>query len=420
MNLLILPFLAIGVGGYLLVRLRFFFILHPIRTAREFLSDLHDREVRRSFFLALAGTLGVGNIFGVCAGIMIGGAGSIFWLFVSSLFAMIIKYAETLLVFDSRVTRGGMSSAIKHNMPYLGRILSPFYALLTLLLSLFMGSALQSAALLSTLDITLRVKPLVGSVILIILLMPCLFGDGRKIENITEIIIPMTTMIYIIGCFGVIFANFERLGEVVCEIVRSAFNFRSAIGGGLSFLVIKEGFARGILSNEAGCGTSAMAHIRSTGRSPHRAALFAMYEVFFDTGLLCMLTGLSVLVSVKNISAFTTPMELIGVAFYSVYGDISSILLPFIILAFAYSTIVCWFYYGRESAVLLHPCLSLIFPILFLSFILFSAGMNTESLLYPTDVILLFMSIITLSLIIKKSSRIALVSRDGREKENPE
>ena len=362
----------------------------------------------------------MGNIFGVAAGIMIGGAGSLFWLFISSFFAMIIKYAETLLTFECGAPKGGMAEVLSRVFRGCGRFLSPLYAALMLVLSLFIGSAMQSAAVLDVAEGAFSIHPIIGAVILLILLLPCLVGGARKIENITEIIIPMTTMIYIIGCLGVIFANFERLGEVVFEIVRSAFNYRSAIGGGLSFLVIKEGFARGVLSNEAGCGTSAMAHIRSTGRSPHRAALFAMYEVFFDTGLLCMLSGFAVLMSVKNISDFTTPMELIRVAFYSVYGDISSILLPFIILAFAYSTIVCWFYYGRESAALLHPCLSLVFPILFLSFILFSAGMNTESLLYPTDVILLFMSIITLSLIIKKSSRIALVSRDGREKENPE
>ena len=98
---LLLP-IAIGVVGMiLLIRLRFFFVLHPKRTFLGALSSIKNRDTRRSFFLALAGTLGVGNIFGVSAGLMIGGAGCLFWLFVSSLFSMVIKYAEALLVFNS-------------------------------------------------------------------------------------------------------------------------------------------------------------------------------------------------------------------------------------------------------------------------------------------------------------------------------
>ena len=193
----LLPILVASAGLYLLVRLRFFFICHPIRTMGEFTSALGDRGARRSLCLALAGTLGVGNIFGVAAGIMIGGAGSLFWLFLSSIFAMIIKYAETLLTFDIKTARGGMAEVIRRVFVKCGDLLAPIYAVMTLALSLFIGSAMQSVAVLDVAEGAFSIHPVIGAVILIILLTPVLIGGARKIENITEIVIPLTTIIYI-------------------------------------------------------------------------------------------------------------------------------------------------------------------------------------------------------------------------------
>lgn len=415
---LLLPVLVTAVGLYLLIRLRFFFLLHPVRTISELTEGLRDRQVRRSFCLALAGTLGVGNIFGVSAGIMIGGAGSLFWLFISAFFAMVIKYAETLLVFDGGATKGGMAVMLRGVFPRFGRIFAPVYAAFTVALALFMGSAMQSAALVDSAEQTLSLNPVVTLIVLLILFTPCLVGGGRKIESITEILIPLTTIIYIIGCFAVIFINFARLGDVIGEIFSSAFNFRSALGGGISFLAVKEGFARGILSNEAGVGTSAMAHIRSKGRSPHRAGLFAMCEVVFDSTLLCMLTGIAILVSVDEPTAFSTPMALVGYAFSSSLGSEIAMILPFIILAFAYSTLICWYYYGRECISVFFPKINWIYSVLFLFFMLMSEHIGSEYLLYVIDIILLMMSILTLSAIVKKSRRIAEISL--KQRKNPE
>ncbi len=409
-----LPFLVAGVGFFLLLRLRFFYILHPIRTAGEFISELHDRDARRSLFLALAGTLGVGNIFGVSAGIMIGGAGSIFWLFVSSFFAMIIKYAETLLSFDAGAERGGMAGVIKMLFGRLGDKLSYIYAALTVLLSFFMGASMQGAALIDVAYQSLLIKPYISLTVLLLLLTPCFFGNGRKIESITEIIIPLTTMIYIIMCFCVIFINHSRLGSVLSLIINSAFDFKSAVGGGLAFATVREGFSRGILSNEAGAGTSAMAHSRSQGRSPHKAGLFAMCEVIFDSTLLCTLTGLVILLSVEDISAAETPMALVSCAFGSVLGKFSYVALPLVILFFAYATIICWYYYGMECISLYFPWLKNIFPLFFVLFICFSRAISGRLLLYLVDLFLFVMSAITLSLIVKKSKRIAFLSKNKK------
>ena len=405
----LLPILVASVGLYLLIKLSFFFIRHPIRTMRSFASATGDRGARRSFCLALAGTLGVGNIFGVAAGIMIGGAGSLFWLFVSSFFAMIIKYAETLLTFESGAPKGGMAEVIRRVFKSAGKFLAPLYAAFTLVLSLFIGSAMQSVAVLDVAEEAFSIHPIIGAIILIILLLPCIVGGVGKIENITEIIIPLTTIIYILMCFGVILLNFDRFSEVINLIISSAFNFKSATCG-LTFVAIKEGFARGILSNEAGAGTSAMAHSTCQERTPHIAGLFAMCEVVFDSLILCMLTGFAILLSVDNISAFSSPMSLVSAAFATSLGGFSVYILLILVFAFAYSTLICWYFYGARCSNLYFPKTRLIYPFLFLFFVIASRLFDSKTVIYITDFLLLIMTVITLSAIVKGTDKIAEIS----------
>lgn len=407
----LLPILVSSVGMYLLIRLRAFFIIHPIRTAAEVGRALKDRRSRRSFLLALAGTLGVGNIFGVAAGIMIGGAGSLFWLFISSAFAMAIKYAETLLVFDVKNSRGGTAALIAEAFEKIGPFLSPIYAILTVILALFMGAAMQSSAVVDILDGTLEISPISSVVLLLLLLIPALLGGVSKIENITEIIIPMTTIIYITVCFLVIFVNINRLGTVINSMIASAFSFRSAVGGGLSFLVVKEGFARGILSNEAGVGTSAMAHARSGQQDPRMGGLFAMCEVGFDSVILCSLTGLVILTSVDNPAEFSSPMSLVYAAFYGVLGNGAAYVLIPVILAFGYATIICWYFYGLEYSASYFRRLKTVYPLLFILSLFLPIILGDGAMLSVIDVCLLFMSFMTLSVIIKRMNKILSLSK---------
>ena len=388
----LLPLMVGGVGIYLLFRLRFFFLIHPIRTVREIASALRDRDSRRSLALALAGTLGVGNIFGVAAGLMLGGAGSLFWLLVSSVFAMVIKYAETLLAYE---IKGGRGFSDLLRPPF-----STIYAVFIVLLSLFMGSALQSSAVIDVAKCGLGLKPVFSAFIFLILLLPCLIHGVGKIEQITENIIPLTTIIYIIMCFSVIFMNFSRLSNVISDILSSAFQPIS-VASGIIPVAVREGVSRGILSNEAGIGSSSMAHIRGGRRSPHVAGLFGIVEVFFDTTLLCTLTGLAILMSGVDISAFSTPMSLVTAAFVGTMGDFSRYVLTFLILSFAYATIICWYFYGSEI------CRRRGFALVFIIFLLLPVVAKVDFLIYSTDLIILFMAVIVLSRIIKGRDRIA-------------
>jgi AGCS family alanine or glycine:cation symporter len=375
---------------------------HPKRIIAELISGLKEKGARRSFFLALAGTLGVGNIFGVSAGIMIGGAGVVFWIFLSSIFSAVIKYAEVLLVFKNRAD-GGMAEVIGRSLP-LGRLLSPLYAGLTLILSLFMGASLQSEALMDVAESSVGIYPAFTGIGLVILLVPAFVGGVEKIEKITEKLIPMTTIIYIIMCFGAIFVNSDRIADVISDIFSSALSCRAILGGGAA-VAIREGFSRGIMSNEAGSGTSALAHSRDMERTPHTAGLFGICEVLFDTTILCTLTGVAILCACPNFVGYSTPMALVFAAFHSSLGAMGGLLLP-IILCFAYSTVICWFYYGSVYCDQYFGGHRGIYLVLFISFILLTPILPSIPLLYLTDLILLLMSCLTLAVIVKDNGKI--------------
>jgi AGCS family alanine or glycine:cation symporter len=274
-----------------------------------------------------------------------------------------------------------------------------------------MGSALQAEAVVDVAEQTIAMRPIFTSLILAVLMLPCIIGGAEKIENITEFVIPLTTIIYITMCFCVIFTNLSDLPRVVSVIISEAISPSAILGGGV-MVAIKEGFARGILSNEAGLGTSSLAHSRATARSPRVAGLFGILEVFFDTTLLCGLTGLVILLSVDDPSAYSSPMSLVRAAFSASLGAFSAFLLLLSIFLFAYSTVICWYFYGsRQTHGYVFIKASFIF--LFLFFLFLPTFAAPSFLLYLTDLIILLMSIITLVSITKKKDRISDLSREN-------
>ena len=417
----ILPILLALVGGYLLIKLRFFFILHPIRTASRGIRAFKDKRVLRSFCLALAGTLGVGNVFGVALGILIGGAGSLFWLLVSMIFAMVIKYAEVVISCDNLYhdtdTHGGFYYVIRLSFTRLGRLLSKSYALAILLLSLVLGAALQTDAIKESLaEITDFPKGYLASV-LVMVTFASIVGGAKRIEKITEIIIPLTTIIYITMALWVIAVNIDRLGCAIESILQSAFAFDSALGGGVAFLTsapIREGFARGMLSNEAGAGTSAMAHARGGVLSPSTAGILGIFEVWFDTGLVCILTGLSILLSVPDPSAFCGGMQLVMYSVGNLFGIVGKCAVLFCVFSFAYATVICWFYYGSESFVqIFGKKRKAAFLPLFLIFVAYGCYADAYALVSVTDALMIVATALTLFALIKNSDRIRRLSECG-------
>ena len=417
----ILPFILVVVGSYFLVKLRFFFLLHPIRTAARAFRAISDKRAASSFFLALAGTLGVGNVFGVALGLLIGGAGSLFWLLVSMLFAMVLKYAEVSLASDHLYhdtdTHGGFYYVIKGSLGRLAGPLSVLYSVILLALSLAMGAALQTVAIKET---VLEIRPfptLFLAITVTLLILVSIAGGARKIERITVILIPLTTMIYIFITLSIVISNIGVLPEVIKHVISSAFNTESVLGGGVGFLTsraLSEGFARGLLSNEAGAGTSAMAHSRSGVLSPASAGLLGILEVYFDTGLICMLTGLSILLSVGDISAFSGGMELVMYSVGNHLGEPGKISVLFSVLSFAFATVICWYYYGSESWCSLFGRRSraLFLPI-FLLAVFIGFYLDTYALVSLTDILMTVATVLTLTALIKNSDRVKALSESG-------
>lgn len=422
--LMLLPIFVTGVGMYMLVKLRFFFIVHPVKTGKRLFAALRKKENFSALALALAGTLGVGNIFGVAMGIIVGGAGSLFWLFISAFFSMAIKYSEAVLSADNisidsdSSSHGGMHYVLKRAFTKHGGKIGAVYAALAMILSFTMGASLQSRSIAGAVEKSIGTSSIIVLAVILISVSAAVLDGISKIEKITAKVIPLTTVIYIFICFLAIFSNIERIPEAIKLIFKEAFSLRSAGGGVGAYLLIraiKEGYNGGVLSNEAGVGTSAMAHARACEATPHERGLFGICEVLFDTVFLCMLTGLVILIGVENIGEYNSGMALVSDAFANTLGNGARYLLLVLVFAFAYSTIVCWYYYGSECRrYLFGKKYRTLFAVLFFGFIMFGVFAGDLVSVRLTDTVLLLMSVPTLISIIKSSDRIVHLSElDG-------
>ncbi len=417
-----LPIFIFALGAYFLVKLRFFFVLHPCRTARIALRGLGSRGAVRSLCLALAGTLGIGNVVGVCVGIIIGGAGSILWMLVSVVFASAVKYAEVVISSDKESaprtdTESGMYSVIRHTFHRHGGAVAKVYAILLLCLGLAMGAAMQSAGAVTATAQILDTPPALIAVLFVALVLLAIFGGTKIIERITEIAIPLSTLVYITMSITVVFIYRAEIPRVLLQILRGAFDMRACAGGILGFLLsgpLKEGFSRGILSNEAGSGTSSLAHIRSGILNPAAAGLMGIIEVIFDTAILCPLTALAVLLPIKDTSVFSDGVQLVMSAFRISLGSFSEKILLLCILCFAFATVICWYYYFTESFswLLGKRAEQLTLPI-FLAASFVGYLIDSSILVALTDLFLLGLTAITSITLVKSSDRIRFLSERG-------
>ena len=222
-----LPPVIILSGAFFIIKLRGFFILHPIRTLRRAFSGGELSESVLSLLLALSGTLGVGNILGVAVGISLGGAGSVFWLLVSSLFSCALKYAEVLISSDTGEGLG-IISVIKRS---LGSHLSHLYTLLVIILSITMGSALQATAVREAAEgIGGNFSRWIALPLAILIPIVTLFGK-RGIKNAVAVIIPIASVTYTVLCLFVIIPNATAVPGVICEVIECALAPNAAVGG---------------------------------------------------------------------------------------------------------------------------------------------------------------------------------------------
>lgn len=412
---MLLPILIIIFGIYFLFRLRFFFIRRPLVVLGKLKDNVKGKGSLKSLALALAGTLGVGNIVGVAFGISVGGAGALFWILVSALFSAPIKYCESTVSADMKENgHGGMMYVIKESLGRGGKPLSYIYAGVCLVLAFLIGGAFQSKSIAESASLSIGLPTLLVSLLVAILTVVVIILGAEKIENVTAVIIPLATIVYTVMCLAIVFVNISELPRIISDIFKKAFDFGSFGGGLVGFLTsraVSEGFARGLLSNEAGAGTSAMAQTRSHLAHPSAVGLFGMCEIFFDTILLCTLSGLAVLIGAEDLTA--TGMEIVMSAFSSALGSGAGVVFFVLIFTFAYSTIICWYYYAGECGFYLTGRKAgSLFAILFGIFVFLGPYFSESMIIYVSDALMLVLTFMTLLSLTKNAERICTLSAD--------
>lgn len=301
---------------------------------------------------ALASTVGVGNIVGVSSALAFGGPGAIFWMWVSAFFGMCTKYAEIVLSIEFREQNeegeylGGPAYYMKNGLkaPFLGIIFT--IALSVVCLG---GNMIQSNSIAGNMEELFKIPPYMTGIILIILVAIVSLGGIKRLGKVAEKLVPIMAVVYIAGGILVMLVNFKTLPSAFASIFINAFSTTSVVGGVGGYAVkeaIKLGIVRGLYSNEAGQGTAPIAHAAATTDHPVRQGMWGVFEVFFDTMIICTITALTILSS-GVLASGESPAILASLAFGTV-NPILKYIVGLSLITFAYTTIIALGYYGES------------------------------------------------------------------------
>ena len=410
------------VGGYFCVRLHLFWVIHPRRSLAAMRGTRSPREVFRAVCLALGGTMGVGNIAGVALALLTGGAGAVFWMLLAAFFSMAVKYAEVVLAMDTRVEtpdgsfRGGAPYYMKRPGGRPG-FLSVLFSLLCVVCAVFQGSLLQGNAVGESFSVSYGVPPgVTGAALSIVALLILLFA-ASWIPRLTSVLIPISTVLYLTLTLSVLFLHRGALGEAWLRIFREAFSARAGVGGILGFLfsdAARIGCARGLLSNEAGCGTAPLAHITSHGTTPAGQGLFGIFEVFLDTVVVCTLTALACLTSGVEGSP-DAPLAYVTDAFSTLFGDAAAALTAPAVFGFAFATTLSWAFYGLSCLTALSdsPTLRVGYLVLYAASLAIGAVSTPGTVYSLIDLLLGVMTLTNLFVLVRGSDRVVALSRES-------
>ena len=344
-----LPAVITACGAFFLIKLKAFFFVHPIKTVKTMFSD---RSQLRQLSLALAGTLGVGSIVGVAVAVSLGGAGAVFWMWISALVAAVLKYAEIVLAVKYREygsdgqIHGGPMYYMKSGVGgRSGRALAAVFAALGASMAFIMGNLVQARAAVGAMEAIFDVPPLAVGVLLAALCAVSLFGGFDAVSRVTSAVVPLMSAGYIAVSLWIILSHIGGVPRVVNEIFSSAFDFSAAGGGAFGFLLggaVRHGVLKGAYSHEAGGGTSPLSHAQTKIKSPGREGLLGLFEVFFDTIIICTLTAFVILLGGESSGG----VDAVKSAFGRFCGDAGVFAVMISIVFFAFSTMICWGYYG--------------------------------------------------------------------------
>jgi AGCS family alanine or glycine:cation symporter len=354
------PLLILLVGTHLYLTVRLRFIQRYLWTAIK-LSFERSREGEGdvshfgALTTALAATIGTGNIVGVATAIAAGGPGAVLWMWLTGVFGIATKYAEALLSVKYRVrTRDGLMAGgpmyvLERGMR--SRVLAILFALLTAVAAFGIGNMVQANSIASMVRETFHVSPWITGLILTAFTAVVILGGIRSIARVCEKLVPFMAVSYVAGCAVLLALGASSLPETLRLILTGAFSGQAAVGGFLGAGVkeaVRYGIARGLFSNESGLGSAPIVAAAAQTRTPIRQALVSATGTFWDTVVICAMTGL-VLVNSGEWVRGLGGAALTQAAFRDL-PVVGPVVLTVGLLTFVFSTILGWSYYGEKAA----------------------------------------------------------------------
>lgn len=362
---------------------------------------------------ALSATIGTGNIAGIAYAITMGGTGSIFWMWIAAIFGMMTNYSENVLgiFFRRRNSKGEWSGGAmyylrdglgsKKNCKHIGKILAILFSVFAVCASFGIGNMGQVASIRES---VLNVYSFTGNATTDGIIIGCIValvaslvivGGLSRIAKANERIVPFMALFYILGSIVIIIMNAGMVGPAFSSIFRNAFSFK-AVGGGVGGALIKQavtwGFKRGVFSNEAGLGSSVMVHSASNVKEPVTQGLWGIFEVFFDTIIVCTLTALLILttgiVDLETGASLTgaTKLGLATEAFTGSFGSFGGIFIAIAVTLFAFSTVLGWSYYGTKAwEYLFGTKLTIIYKVIFIGIIIVGSALDASLVIDISD-----------------------------------
>ena len=306
---------------------------------------------------ALAATIGTGNIIGVATAVALGGPGAVLWCWLTGVFGISTKYAEGLLAIKYRVKTksgrmlGGPMYALEKGLGW--KWLAVLFAFFTAIASFGIGNTVQANAIATVASNSYGISPYVSGAVISLLSAAVILGGVKSISRVCGMLVPFMAVFYALGCIYILFINREFLWPALKLICESAFVPRAAGGGFVgSFIIMaaRFGIARGLFSNESGLGSAPIIAAAAQTRNPVRQALVSSTGTFWDTVVICALTGLVIVSSIMAYPdiSYTDGAALTQAAFNKI-PYIGAPLLSFGLLTFAFSTILGWSYYGERA-----------------------------------------------------------------------
>jgi len=359
------PLLVLLVGTHIYLTIRTGFIQRKLGLALK-LSITRDKgspgDVSQfgALATALSSTIGTGNIIGVGAAIAMGGPGALLWMWLTGVFGIATKYSESLLAVKYRVKNkkgmmtGGAMFVLEHGLKM--KRMGAIFAFLTAVTAFGIGCAVQSGSVATALYESLGITNRVSGIIIAVMTALVIIGGLKWIARAADALVPFMSIFYISGCIIILILNRSFIIPAIQIVYANAFNIKSAGGGLLGFAAVKMmsaaryGVARGLFSNESGMGSAPIVAAAAQTKNPVRQALVSSTGTFWDTVVICLLTGLVIISSgLAHPDLNIADKNLVAKIAFGQIPFIGSFVYTFGIITFAFSTLLGWSYYGEKG-----------------------------------------------------------------------